>query len=102
MCSGRSDDIHSTSRVHESSGVQVECTLERPSTTDGQTDVELGSDEQEMSRQEQHDHSDPTLDVAAVCWTDTVASTSTYLQGNDGPAVEQGDTSTTDGQTNVD
>ena len=74
VCSGRSDDSKSTSRVHESSGVQVDGTLERPPTTDGQTDVDRGSDEHEASRQEQYHHTELTPDVAAVRWTDTATS----------------------------
>ena len=81
--------------------MQVDVTLERPSTTDGQTDVDRGSGEQETSRQEQHHHTDPTTDTVAACWADTVASTSTDHQAHDSTVDEQGDTSTTDGQTNV-
>jgi hypothetical protein len=82
--------------------VQADVTLERPSTTDGQTDVDRGSDEHETSRQEQYHHTNPTPDVAAVRWTATAASTSTDHQLHDDPVGEQGDASTTDGQTNVD
>ena len=70
--------------------------------TDGQTDVDRGSDEHETSRQEQHHHTDPTPEVAAACWTDTVASTSTYHQPHDSTVDVQGDASTTDGQTDDD
>ena len=88
--------------MHELSGVQAEVTLERPSTIDGQTDVDRGSDEQGTSRQEQYHHTDVTPDAAAARWTDTAASTSTDRQLHDCTVGEQGGASTTDGQTNVD
>ena len=52
--------------MHESAGVQVDGTLEPPSTTDGQTDVDRGSDEQETTRQEQHHDTDATPDTVAL------------------------------------
>jgi hypothetical protein len=82
--------------------VQVECTLERPSTTDGQADVDRGSDVQETSRQEQYHHTHVTPDMAAVRWTDTGASTSTDHQAHDSTVGNQRGASSTDGQTNVD
>ena len=82
--------------------VQTDVTLDRPSTTDGQTDVDRGSDEQETSRHEQHHDMDTTLDMAAARWTGTPASTPTDHQPHDSMVDEQGDASTTDGQTNVD
>jgi hypothetical protein len=82
--------------------VQADVTFERPSTTDAQKDVDRGSDEQATSRQEQHHHTDTTLDVGAVCWTDTAASTSTDLELHDSTVGNQGGASSTDGQTNVD
>ena len=82
--------------------MQVECTLERPSTTDGKTGVDRGSVEHETSRQEQHHHTDSTSDAAAARWTATAAFTSTDHQAHDGTVVDQGDASTNDGQTNVD
>ena len=77
-------------------------TLERPSTTDGQTDVDRDSDEEETSRHEQHHHTDATLEMTTACWTDTAASTSTDRQPHDSTVNEQGDASKADGQTNVD
>ena len=82
--------------------MQVDATLERPSMTVGQTDVDRCSEEQETSRLEQHHDTDPTPDAAAVRWTDTAASMSTNHQPHHGAAVEQEGTSTTDGQTVVD
>ena len=82
--------------------MQVDGTLERPSTTDGQSDVDRGSDEQETSRQRQYHDTDSTLDAVAARWTDTPASTSTDHQPRDSTVGEQGGASTTDGQTNVD
>jgi hypothetical protein len=82
--------------------VQADVTLEHPSTTDGQKDVDSCSDEHEASRQEQNHHTDPTPDVVAARWTDAAASTSTDLQSHDSTVGDQGDASTTDGQTNVD
>jgi hypothetical protein len=82
--------------------VQTDDTLERPSTSDGQTDVDRGSDEQETSRQEQHHDADPTSTVAGASWIDTAASTSIEHQPHDSTLDEQGDAPTTDGQTNVD
>ena len=79
----------------------ADVTLERPSTTDGQTDVDRGSGEQETSRREQCYHTDPALDMAAARWADTAASTSTDHQSHDSTVDEQGDPSTTDGWTNV-
>ena len=76
VCSGRSDGSKSTGTVYESSGVLADGALERPSTTDGQTDVDSDSDEQETSRGEQCHHMDVTPDAAAAHWSDTVASTS--------------------------
>ena len=80
----------------------ADVTLERPSTTDGQTDVDCGSDEQEESRQGQFHHSDPKPDEAAARWTNTAASTSTEHQPHDRTVCEQRGASTTGGQTNVD
>jgi hypothetical protein len=82
--------------------VEADGTLERPSTTDGQTDFDRGSDEQETSRPEQYHHMDSTPDVAAERWTDTAVSTSTDHEPHDSTVGEQGGASTTDGQTNVD
>ena len=82
--------------------MHVDGTVERPSTTDGQTDGDSGSDKHETSIQEQHHHTDPTPDVAAERWTDAPASTSTDCQPHDSTAGDQGAASTTDGQTNVD
>ena len=82
--------------------MQTGGTLERPSTTDGQTDVDCGTDKQETSRQEQFHHADATLGAAAARWTDTAASTFTEHQPHDNTADEQGGASTTNGQTNVD
>jgi hypothetical protein len=76
--------------------VQADVTLEHPSTTDGQKDVDSCSDEHEASRQEQYHHTDVTPDAAAVHWTDTATSTSTYHQPHDSTVVEQGGASTTD------
>ena len=70
--------------------------------TDGQTDVDRGSDEHETSRHEQYHHTDVTPDAAAVRWTDIVASTSTDHHPHDSTVVERGDAATTDRQTNVD
>ena len=102
VCSCWSGETYSISNVHEPSGVRADVTLERPSTTDGQTDVDRGSDEQETSRREQCHNTDPALDMAAARWTDTVASTSTDHQPHDSRVDEQGDATMTDGQTNVD
>jgi hypothetical protein len=88
--------------VHESPGVQADVTFERPSTTDAQKDVDRGSDEQDRSRQEQYHDTDTTTDTVAARWTDTAASTFTDHQLHDSAVVEQGDASSTDGQTNVD
>jgi hypothetical protein len=88
VLSGRSADSQSISSVHESSGVQVDVTLGRPSTTDGQKDVDRCSDEQATSRQERHHHTEATLDAAAERWTDTTASTSTDHQPHDSTADE--------------
>ena len=77
-------------------------TVERPSTTDGQTDVDRSSDEQHTSRQEQHHHTDRTPDMAAARWIDKAASTSTDHQPHDSTVDGQGDASATDGQTNAD
>ena len=88
--------------MHESPGVQADVTLERPPTTDGQTDVDRDSDEDETSRQRQDHHTDTTLDMAAARWTDTATSTSTDHQPHDSTVGEQGGASTTDGETNVD
>jgi hypothetical protein len=82
--------------------VYADGTLERPSTTDGQTDVDYAVDEQETSTHEQHHDTDPALDMAAARWTDTAASTFTDLQRHDSTVGEQGDASTTDLQTSVD
>jgi hypothetical protein len=82
--------------------VLVDVTLERPSTTDGQTDVDRSSDEQHTSRQEQHHHTDSTPGSAAARWADTAASTSAAHQPRDSTVGEQGDASTTEGQTNFD
>jgi hypothetical protein len=82
--------------------VQADVTLEPPSTTDGQTDVDRGSDEQAMSRLEQHHDTDSTSDMAAERWIDTAESTSTDLELHDSTVGEQGGASATDGQTNVD
>ena len=81
--------------------MQVDVTLERPSTTDGQTEVDGDSDEQETSIQEQLHHTDTTPDMAAARWTVTAASTATDLQSHASTVDEQGDASTTDGQTDV-
>ena len=86
----------------KSAGVQVHGTLERPSTSDGQTDADYSSDELDTARQEQYHHSDPTPDVAAARWTDTAASPSTDHQPHDSTAGDQGAASATEGQTNVD
>ena len=43
-----------------------------------------------------------TSDLAAARWTDAAASTSTDQQPHGSTVDEQGDASTTDGQTNVD
>ena len=102
VCSGRSDDSLPTSNVHESSWVQADVSLERPSTTDRQTHVDRSSDEHKTWRQEQRHHIDPTPDVAAARWTGTAASTSTDHQAHDSTVGEQGGASTTNGQTNVD
>ena len=80
----------------------ADVTLERPSTTDGQTDVDRGCDGIETSRQEQQHHTEPTPNAAAERLTDTAASMSTYHQLHDSTVGEQGDASTTDGQTDVD
>ena len=101
VCSGSSDESKSTSVVHESPGVQTDDTLEGRSTTHGQTDVDHDSDEDETSRQEQYHETDPKPDAAAARWTDKVASTSTDHQPHDSTVGEQGDASTTEGQTNV-
>ena len=90
------------SSVRESSGVQVDNTLERPSTTNGQTDVDHSSDEHETQRQEQLRHPDPTSDATAARWIDKAASTSMEHQPHDSTLDEQGGTSTTDGEKNVD
>ena len=82
--------------------MQGDGTLERPSTTNGQTDVDRGSDERHTSRQEQYRDTDSTPDTAAERWTDTAAPTSTDLQPHDSTVGEQGGASTTEGQTNVD
>ena len=87
--------------MHESSGVQADVTLERPSTTDGHTDVGRGNDEQETWRQEHYHHTDPTPDAVAARWTETAACTCTDHQPRDITVGEEGDASTTDGQTNV-
>ena len=102
VCSGKSDDCLSTSSLHESSRMEADGTLERRSKTDGQTGVDRSSDEHKTSRQRQYHHTDWTPDVAAVRWTATAASKSTYLQPHDSPGDVQGDASSTDGQTNVD
>ena len=81
--------------------IHVDVTLERQSTTDGQTDVDRDSDEHETSRQEQFHHADATLGAAAVRWTDTAASTFTDHKPHDSTVDEQGGASTTEGQTNV-
>ena len=88
--------------MHESSVVHVDVTRERPPTTDRQTDVDRGSDEQATLRQKQHHHTDPTPDAEAARWTDTAESTFTDHQSHDSTVGEQGGASTTDGQTNVD
>ena len=80
----------------------VDGTLERPSTTDGQTDVDRGSDERDASRQKQHHHTYPSPDTAAARWTDTAESTPMAHQPHDSTVDEQGGASTTDEQTNVD
>ena len=67
--------------------------------TDGQKDVDCGSDEQETSRREQHNHTDATPDAAAARWTVTAASTSTEHQPHDSTVGDQGAASATDGQT---
>ena len=82
--------------------VQTDVTLERPSTTDGQRDDDRDSDEHETSRQEQCHHTDSTPDAAAASWPDTAASTFTDHQPHDSTVGDQGNASTTDGQTNVD
>jgi hypothetical protein len=82
--------------------VQADVVLERPSTTDGQTDADRGSEKHETTRQKEHHHTDRTTDTAAVHWTDTAASTSTDHQPHANTVVEQGGASTTDGRTNVD
>ena len=82
--------------------MQVDVTLERPSTTDGQTDVDSGSHEHHTSRRQQNHHTDATPDAVVARWTDTAASTFTDHQPHAGTVDEQGDASTTDGQTNVD
>ena len=82
--------------------VQADVTLERPPTTDGQTDVDHCSDVQETSRQEQYHHTDSTPDVTAARWTDTAASTSTDHEPHDSTVAEQKGASTTYGQANVD
>ena len=82
--------------------MQADGTLERPSTTDGRAGVDRGSDEHEKSRREQHHDADATPDMAAVRWTDTAAFTSTDHKPHDSTVGDQGDASTTDGQTNVD
>ena len=46
--------------------MQVDATVERPSTTDGQTDVDRGSDGIETPRHEQYHHTDVTPDAAAA------------------------------------
>jgi hypothetical protein len=102
VCSGRSDDGKSTSSVHESSGLHVDVTLDRPPTTYGQTDAGRGSDEHETSRQQQNHHTDATPDAAVARWTDTAATTSADHQPHDSTAGDQGAASTTEGQTNVD
>ena len=76
--------------------------LERPSTTDGQTDVDSGSHEQHTSRQQQNHHTDATPDAAVARWTDTAASTFTDHHPHDSTVGEQEGASTTNGQTNVD
>ena len=82
--------------------VQADVTLEHPSTTDGQKDVDSCSDEHVASRQEQCHHTELTPDVAAASWPDTAASMSTDHQLHDSTVGEQGDASTTVGRTNVD
>ena len=83
--------------------MQGDGTLQRPSTTDGQTDVDRGSDEHKTSRQGQHHDTDPTPGVVAARWTNTAASFSTYHQPRDSTVREQGDAAaTTHRQTNVD
>ena len=69
--------------------------------TDGQTDVDLGSVEQETSRREQHNHTDATPDAAAARRTDTAASMSTDHQPHDSTVGEHRGASTTDEQTNA-
>ena len=69
--------------------------------TNGRTDVDRGSGEQETSRREQYHYTDPTPVAAAARWTDTAASTSTEGQPHDSTVGEQGDASTADGQTDV-
>jgi hypothetical protein len=81
--------------------MQAHVTLERPSTTDGQTDVDRGSDERDTSRQKQHHHTYPSPDTAPARWTDTVVSTSSDLELHDSTVGEHGGASTTDGQTVV-
>ena len=80
----------------------VDGKFERPSTIDGQTDVDRGSEENESSRQEQHHHTDSTSGTTVERWTDAAASTFTDHQPRDSTVDEQGGASTTDGQTNVD
>ena len=70
--------------------------------TDGRTAVDRRTDEHETSRQQQYHHTTPTPDATAARWTDAAASTSTDLQSHDSTVGDQGDASTTDGQTNVD
>ena len=80
----------------------VDVTLDRPSTTYGQRDVDRGSDEQETSRQEKYHHTDSTPDATVVGWTNAAPSTSTDHQSYDSTVGEPRGASTTDGQTNVD
>ena len=82
--------------------MQVGCSLERSSTTDGQTNVDRGSDEHETSRQEQHHRTDSTPGTTVERWTDAAASTSTDLQSRGSTVDEYGGASTTHGLTNVD
>ena len=82
--------------------MHVDGTVERQSTSEGQTHVDRGSDEHEASRQDQYHHTDSTPDVTAARWTDTAASTSTDRQTHDSTVDEQGGASMTDGQTDDD
>ena len=88
--------------MHETSGVRADGTVERQSTTDGQTDVDSDSDEQGTTALYQYNHTDPTLDVAAVCWSDTAASTSTSRMTALWASKEAHPPPSTDGQMNVD